>query len=300
MKIQERINLIITICLFSYSNLFSDEVFPIKGDIDVRAFCEDSQFIVQYFNTEAKQNFQDVYTLKGTILKKKIVVTYEKALQRILDGFVDAIPTGDDSPLGPYRTPNAPFTSYYNDSILYVLVGPSIPDKIELPYLEIKEKMDSTKKMELNWCKKSIGFYPEKIRIDSNRIIGVTPLSANDSIYFFQGNISGNGCFKYAPIGILGNERFRTSKIKKDGKNYTILWSNKDGILNFTSWNYKQKNPKTTKLGLKNNGKLKTLDFTNSGTQLFFAWTDLNIQSLPASSTLKTCVQIHINGGEKE
>lgn len=190
-KIIQPLILLLTVQI-CHLNISATEAIPTIGDVRVKALCTDSEFIIQYYNTEDKMHFQDVYSHSGTLVGKKAIVPEELATHRFQKWFSNGIPTGDSSPIGKYWPPQGFSATYYVDSVLYVLVGPSIPENLNVPYLEIKERKHEAKRLELKWCKEKIGFSPRIFLVNANHITGVTPLLDTDSVYIFTGNIIGD------------------------------------------------------------------------------------------------------------
>lgn len=273
--------------------LYATESRPLKGNIRGRAFSEDSLFVVQYYNTEQKSTMQDLYSLEGKVIEKNCIVSEKDELRRFENGFSEGIPIGKNSPIGNYIIPSGLSTTYYSDSVLYALVGPSVPDKIKLPYLEIKEETKDKRRIELKWCKDSIEFSPERILVDENVIVGTTPMHGTDTLYIFQGQINGKDCFQYAPLGIPNDRaQTKTTIIKSyDGVNY-LLWFDRSGYLVITYWNSKSINLVHKRLKMKIDRGIDSVDFSVISNRIFIIWNDIEDTTSPATSIIKTKIKM--------
>ena len=239
---------ILIILFFIIGHVKANE-FPC-GDVDPEVYLEGNCFVVQYHNIKTGKFLEDKFKINGELIHKRNNVPDSISNKRINQGFSGGIPSGKSSPLGNYRIPKALSICFYKDSILYSILGPSIPDKIINPFLEIKDRFNSARQINLNWCRDQFDFQRSNLFIDGKNVVGTLSCPDHDTLYIFRTLMGNSDCVKLKAIALSSKPRHpypdftiqdyaHATQIKKYKDYFAVVCADSTDKPKIAFWNYK-------------------------------------------------------------
>jgi hypothetical protein len=239
----------ILIILFSIMGQVKANEFPC-GDVDPEVYLDGSYFVVQYHNTKTGKILEDKFKINGELIHRRNNVPDSISNKRINQGFSGSIPTGKSSPLGDYGIPKALSICFYKDSILYSILGPSIPDNIKNPFLEIKERTNPARKINFKWCRKGFDFQRSNLFIDGKNVVGTLSSPEQDTLYIFRTTMGDSNCVKFKIIAQSSKPRHpypnttirdyaHATQIKKYKDFFVVVCADSTDKPKISFWNYK-------------------------------------------------------------
>jgi hypothetical protein len=218
------------------------------GDVNPHVYSEDNCFIIQYSNTKTWKYLEDKFISSGYVVYRRKQVDKSASTKRINQGLSNIIPTGKNGPLGNYGFQDGLSICFYKDSILYAIIGPSVSGKIEIPFLEIKERTKRTHKIKVNWRRDTFDFHGCKLFIDGNTVVGTMSSPNHDTLYMFRTAIKNPDSVTYKVIGLYSKSRHpspnaaiqgfaHTTTIKKYNDRYVIVFADGANKPEVAFWN---------------------------------------------------------------
>jgi len=214
------------------------------GDVNPHVYSEDNCFIIQYSNTKTWKYLEDKFINSGYVVYRRKQVDKSTSTKRINQGLSNVIPTGKNGPLGNYGFQYGLSVCFYKDSTLYSIIGPSISGKIEIPFLEIKERTKRTHKIKVNWRRETFDFHGCKLFIDGNTVVGTMSSPGRDTLYMFRTDMKSPDSVIFKVIGVYGkpghpspNASKHATAIKKYNDLYCIVFADGANKPKVAFWN---------------------------------------------------------------